>query len=145
MSPKIFKILIIGILFFALGLIRVFENDFFYDPFIKFYKQLHFEKSIPNFDLSKILLHTFFRYFINTTLSIGILFVTFKKKETIKFSFVFYGISFIVLICLYTALIINLKKELFQILFYVRRFLIQPIFILLLLPAFYYKKNIKNK
>jgi len=145
MSSKILKVLLIGLLFFSLGLIRVFENELFYDPFIKFYKQIHFVKSIPDFKLSKILLNTFLRYFVNTTLSIGILYIAFRKKEIIRFSIVFYSISFIVLICSYTIVIINLNKELYQILFYIRRFLIQPIFVLLLLPAFYYQNSIKNK
>jgi len=145
MSSKTLKILLIGLLFFALGLIRVFENELFYDPLIKFYKQIHFAKSIPNFELSKILLYTFLRYIINTTLSIGILYIAFRKKEVIRFSIAFYSIAFIVLISLYTVVTINLNKELYQILFYTRRFLIQPIFILLLLPAFYYQRSIKNK
>jgi len=145
MSSKILKTLLIGLLFFALGLIRVFENELFYDPFIKFYKQFHFVKSPPNFEFSKIILNTFFRYFLNTILSIGILHVAFKKKEVIQFSIAIYSIAFIVLISLYIITISNLNNELFQILFYIRRFLIQPIFILILLPAFYYQRIIKNK
>jgi len=145
MSSKILKALFIGLLFFTLGLIRVFENELFYDPFIKFYKQIHLAKSSPDFKFSKILLHTFLRYFSNTTLSIGILYIAFRKKEILRFSIAFYSIAFIVLISLYTVATINLNKELYQILFYIRRFLIQPIFILLLLPAFYYQRIIKNK
>jgi len=145
MNSKISKGLIIGLLFFALGLIRVFENDLFYDPFIKFYKEIHLAKSIPYFYFPKILLHSLFRYCTNTILSIMILYITFRKKEIIRFSIAFYSIAFIVLISLYTVIIINLNEQLYQILFYIRRFLIQPIFILLLLPAFYYQHTIKNK
>jgi len=145
MSSRTLKTLLIGLLFFVLGLIRVFENDLFYDPFIKFYKQIHLAKSTPDFEFSKILLHTFFRYFLNTSASIGILYIAFRKKEIIRFSIAFYSVAFIVLISIYTAATLNLNKELYQILFYIRRFLIQPIFILLLLPAFYYQHIIKNK
>lgn len=145
MNSKISKSLVIALLFFAIGLIRVFENELFYDPFIKFYKEIHLMKSSPDFDFPKILLHSFFRYFLNTILSIGILYIAFRKKEIIRFSIVFYSIAFIVLISLYTVVIINLNEQLYQVLFYIRRFLIQPIFILLLLPAFYYQRTIKNK
>lgn len=145
MNSKISKSLNIGLLFFALGLIRVFESELFYDPFIKFYKQIHLIKSIPHFDLSKILLHSFFRYCINTILSIAILYIAFRRKEIIRFSVAFYSIAFVVLISLYTLITINLNEQMYQVLFYIRRFLIQPIFILLLLPAFYYQHTIKNK
>ena len=144
MNSKISKSLFIGLLFCILGLIRVFENELFYDPFIKFYKQLHLTNSIPNFDFLKILLHSFFRYFLNTILSIGILYGAFRKKGIIRFSVFFYSIAFIVLISIYTITIANLNEQLYQVLFYIRRFLIQPIFILLLLPAFYYQHTIKK-
>lgn len=145
MNSRISKSLIIGLLFCVLGLIRVFENELFYDPFIKFYKQIHLMNSTPDLDFSKILLNSFLRYFLNTMLSIGILYVAFRKKGIIRFSVFFYSIAFIALISIYTIIITNLNEQLYQILFYIRRFLIQPIFILLLLPAFYYQHTIKNK
>jgi len=145
MNLKILKIFLIGLLFFLLGLIRVFENELFYDPFIKFYKQIHLSKSSPDFEFLKISLHTFLRYLLNTILSIGILYTAFRKKEITRFSIAFYSIAFIVLISIYTLIIMNLNQGLHQIFFYIRRFLIQPIFILLLLPAFYYQHIIKHK
>jgi exosortase F-associated protein len=139
------KIAIIGFLFLLLGIVRVFEDDLFYDPFILFYKQLHYIKETPNYSLIKILTYTFFRYSINCLISIAILFIAFRKKEVIRFSVIFYITLFIILISIYTITVINLTEESHQIFFYIRRFLIQPIFILILLPAFYYQQNIIHR
>lgn len=142
---KALKAIIIGILFFVFILVRVFENELFYDPFIKFYKHILLVKSIPSFKFPKILMYTFFRYFINTAVSICILYVAFKKKEIIQFSVVFYATAFIILIGFYTILVKNLSEDTIQLFFYLRRFLIQPIFLLLLLPAFYYQQFMNHK
>ena len=145
MESKLLKVIIIGFLFFLLGIIRVFENELFYDPFILFYKQLHYIKEIPDFNLIKIVAHTFFRYFINSLLSIVIIFIAFRKKEILRFSVIFYTTFFAILISLYIITLLNLSHQLHQIFFYIRRFLIQPIFILVLLPAFYYQQKIIHK
>ncbi len=145
MQSKILKIAIIGFLFLLLGIVRVFEDELFYDPFTLFYKQLHYIKEIPNYSLIKILTHTFFRYSINSLISIAILFIAFRKKEIIRFSTIFYITLFIILISIYTITVINFTEELHQIFFYIRRFLIQPIFILVLLPAFYYQQKIIHR
>lgn len=142
MQSKILKIVAIGFLFFLLGIVRVLEDKLFYDPFIQFYKRIHYIKEAPDFNLIKILAHTFLRYSINTLLSLAILFIAFRKKEVVRFSVIFYTTLFTILISMYVITVINFTEELHQILFYIRRFLIQPIFVLILLPAFYYQQKI---
>jgi len=145
MQSKTLKTIIIGFLFLLLAIVRVFEDELFYDPLILFYKRLHYTKEVPSYSLIKILTHTFFRYTINSLLSITILFIAFRKKEVLRFSVTFYLTLFVILISLYTITITNLTEGLHQILFYIRRFLIQPIFVLVLLPAFYYQQKIINR
>jgi len=145
MQSKKLRIITITLLFCLLGIIRVFEKELFYDPFILFYKQLHYIKETPGFDLIKTLAHTFFRYSINSILSIVILFIAFRKKEVLRFSIIFYLSLFVILISFYTITILNFSEELHQTFFYIRRFLIQPIFILVLLPAFYYQHNVHKQ
>jgi len=145
MQSKLLKAIIVGFLFILLGLVRVFENDLFYDPFIKFYKQLYFTQEVPNFNLTKLITHTLFRYLLNSIISITILYIAFNKKDILRFSTIFYSIIFLLLISCYTITITNFSEELYLIFFYIRRFLIQPIFILLLLPAFYYQRIITKK
>ena len=145
MIYKPFKTIIIASLFILLGLVRVFEDNLFYDPFIQFYKQLYFTKEVPDFNLGKLIIHAFFRYSLNSIISITILFIAFNKTAVLRFSLIFYAILFITLISCYLAIIMNFSEELHQLFFYIRRFLIQPIFVLVLLPAFYYQQNIIPK
>lgn len=140
MTRKILKVIMIGILFIALALIRVFENKLFYDPFILFYKNNYSADILYNLDYTKLVINTFFRYALNTAFSIAILFVSFNKKEILRFALLFYSIGFLALITSYIFIILTLSKDTYQLFFYIRRFLIQPIFILLLLPAFYYQR-----
>ncbi len=138
------KYSIIAFSFFLLVLIRVFETKLFYDPFIQFYKTIYFSSKIPDYSFTKIVLFTFLRYLLNSIISIFILFISFKKREITRFSVVFYSLAFIVLIFFYSIVLLNFSYELKQVFFYIRRFLIQPIFILILLPAFYYQNYIAN-
>ncbi|MCP4884646.1 MAG: exosortase F system-associated protein [Flavobacteriales bacterium] len=139
MDKKV-RILIIIALFFALVLVRAFQNQLFYDPFIEYFKNGYLSESIPVFSGSKLLLHLIFRYGLNTMISLIIIYVAFDNKDFLIFSIKFYMLAFIVLSITF---FIILKGELangYLFAFYIRRFLIHPLFVLLLLPAFYYKQ-----
>ena len=140
MRDKLLKTLPISGLFAILVLIRVYENELFYDPFINFYKSHYSLDSLLNLDYTKLFLNTFFRYLLNAIISIAILHFAFKTKEILRFSVLFYSIGFTILILAYILIVLNLTQDIYQLFFYTRRFLIQPIFILLLLPAFYYQR-----
>lgn len=144
MSNKTFKIIVIGVLFLLLMMIRILEKNIFYDPFITFFKSDFIKEDLPDFELAKLLWSTTLRYIINAVLSIFVLYIAFQKKNVLKFSGVFYGIAYVVLILMYTYLLGDLSKESHVFFFYVRRFLIQPIFLLLLMPAFYYQKLLRK-
>jgi exosortase F-associated protein len=139
MIRRVLRISAIVILFAVLILVRVFENELFYDPFITFYKNQYSLDTLLNLDYTSLIVNTFFRYSLNTIISLAILHVAFRKKEILRFSLMFYSFGFLVLIIAYIFTVLNLTKDLYQLFFYIRRFLIQPIFILLLLPAFYYQ------
>lgn len=128
------------ILFSLLVLVRFFENELFYDPYLAFFQRDYLYMDSPKLEVFKVTCHTTCRYIINTIISLGILYLFFKDKSIIKFSTIVYAIAFVVLIGLYLYLIINPKQDDYYMLFNIRRFLIQPIFLLLLLPAFYYYK-----
>lgn len=142
---KIIRIGIILLLFFALVLVRAFENNLFYDPFILYFENDYLHKTIPNFSGRNLLFSMTFRYFLNTIISLVIIYVAFQNKSFVKFAIKFYVLAFIILMI--TFLII-LKGELahgYLFAFYIRRFLIHPLFVLLLLPAFYYKQLNSNE
>ena len=132
--------ILLFILFTLLVLVRVFEKDLFYDPYLTFFQNDYLYMDSPRREVFKLILNTTFRYFVNTILSLGILYLFFKDLSIIKFSAIVYGIAFILLISLYLYFVIRPRQEGYYMFFNIRRFLIQPIFLLLLLPAFYYYK-----
>lgn len=135
-----YRIPIILVLFLLLVLVRAFELELFYDPFIEYFKNDYLYDPIPTFSGSKLLMDMIFRYGLNSVISLLIIYVAFQNKNYLVFSIKFYIIAFVILIITF---FIILKGELAQgylFAFYVRRFLIHPLFVLVLLPAFYYKQ-----
>ena len=135
------KIFFLAILCILLTMVRVFETELFYDPFLIFFKAEFNSSPLPEFDNFKLFASLLFRYLLNTILSILIIYVCFKDKEMLQFTILLYGIFFVILIIIFYYLILNATNLNNLAIFYVRRFLIQPIFVLLFVPAFYYQKN----
>ena len=129
----------------AFVLIRIYQESLFYDPFIRFYSLYYHDMNPPDVDSIKLILNTAARYWLNSLLSIGLIYMLFRKRNIVKFSFFFYGIAFVALMIAFGIIETYLSPDLYMIFFYIRRFLIQPIFILLLLPAFYYQQISQNK
>ena len=138
---KVVRILLIAILFAMLIAVRVFQGFLFYDPLMPFFKQDHSILPLPDFKVFQLLIHIIFRFGLNTLISLAILWMLFKKWELIKFSALFYGILLLVLMIPFAFLINSNEIGNHLPLFYIRRFLIQPLFLLLLIPAFYFQKK----
>ncbi|CAH8282615.1 exosortase F-associated protein [Mariniflexile fucanivorans] len=137
---KLTKYLLLSVLVGFLILIRLFENDLFYDPYLTFFQNDYLYIDSPRREIFKLTLFTSLRYFLNTIISLGILYVVFKDKSIIKFSALSYAFAFVILIAIYLYFVINPRHEDYYLFFNLRRFLIQPIILILLLPAFYYHK-----
>lgn len=141
MTKRVRIPIIIG-LFGLLILVRAFGPRLFYDPFITYFKNAYLNEAIPEYSSVKLWMSIFFRYTLNTIISLAIIYVAFQKKGLVRFSVKFYIAAFIVLSVFYFIL---LQYELIDghlFAFYVRRFLIHPVFVLILLPAFYYQKKL---
>ncbi len=125
------------------AVIRLFESSF-YDPFSDYFKGDFSKKTYPEFDSLKLFFSLLFRYFLNSVITLLLVQTIFKDKGLTKFAGVLLSVFFVILI---SAFFILASAEIPQnsFLFYVRRFLIQPIFALLFLPAFYYQKKIGEK
>ncbi|WP_308990671.1 exosortase F system-associated protein [Mariniflexile litorale] len=137
------KYVLLIVLFGLLILIRLFESDLFYDPYLTFFQNDYLYMDSPRREIFKVTLFTSLRFILNTAISLGILYVVFKDKSIVKFSMLIYILAYVILIIIYLYFVINPRQEDYYLFFNVRRFLIQPIILILLLPAFYYHK-IKN-
>ncbi|RIA08836.1 exosortase F-associated protein [Flavobacteriaceae bacterium MAR_2010_72] len=139
MGNWIKHILLLG-LFGLLILIRVFENELFYDPYLLFFKNDYLYMDFPRREILKLTIFTTLRYVLNALISLGIIYLVFKDRSIVQFSSIVYLVAYIILILIFLYFVINPRQEDYYLFFNFRRFLIQPVILLLLLPAFYYYK-----
>lgn len=122
-----------------LVLVRAYEDKLFYDPFLLYFKTDYNNLPFPEIDGIKLFFGLVSRYFLNTVLSLAIIYVLFKDIVAVKFSVLLYIAFFVLLILGLYLVIFCFDQPNKMVLFYIRRFLIQPIFLLLFLPAFYFQ------
>ncbi len=136
----------IGIGIFLVGLliaIRAFEDTLFYDPFLDYFKGNYNNSPLPVINPIKLFLSLGFRYYLNSMISLALLYLLFQDGKIIKFSTVLYMLFGTVLMIAFFFVLMKMGENNKMILFYIRRFIIQPIFLILFIPAFYYQKKIK--
>jgi exosortase F-associated protein len=133
------KFRVIGLVLSMLGLviIRAFEETFFYDPFLTFFKSDFKNSTLPIFDTIPLFFGLVFRYSLNTIVSLVILYCLFKQKQLLRFSVQLYLLVLLALLFVFFGMLFLVDPPNYLVLFYVRRFLIQPILLLLFIPAFY--------
>ncbi|WP_397364839.1 exosortase F system-associated membrane protein [Olleya sp. R77988] len=137
---KFYKYIWISLLFALLVLVRWFEKDIFYDPYLLFFQNDYLYIDSPRQEVLKLVAFTSLRFFINTILSLLILYFFFKDKSVVKFATFVYLVSFVILTVFYLYFVLEPKQENYYFFFNIRRFLIQPVLLLLLLPAFFYHR-----
>lgn len=125
--------------------IRMFEDQLFYDPFVAYFHKANKYADFPDFEWLKLTVHYFFRFLLNLILSLVVVqFIFRNKKWTIQAAIlilIVFAITLpIYLYCIHTKFEIG---YLFS--FYMRRFVIQPLTLLLIIPLFYYRNQILQK
>lgn len=139
------RILVIIAMLLSLILVRALIAPFFYDPLNAYFKNDYLYSSIPAIEFVRYFSHLFFRYFLNCIFSLVIIYTAFNNSNLIKFSIQFYIIAFVVLSFVLFLILKYEFTENYMLLFYTRRFLIHPLFVFILVPAFYYQKlQLKN-
>lgn len=126
-----------------LATIRAYEDALFYDPFLNYYQTNYTNSPLPKIDNLHLFFGLFLRYFLNTVVSLAMIYTIYKDLEMIKFASVLYFVFFVILVAAFFFVLSYFGEANKMTLFYIRRFLIQPIFLLLFVPAFYYQKQNK--
>lgn len=142
MPNKYLRFGIVIILILCLIAVRKYEENLFYDPLTRYF--YYFKSNFPAFNEMKLYTNIFFRYMLNLLLSVLVIKMIFWKPNYIRFTIVTGIILFIILLPLYAFQLSNKLIWGDMIFFYTRRFLIQPMFLIILVPCFYYQE-IKNK
>ena len=138
------KVAQISFLILLLILIRAFENTLFYDPFLNYFKSEYANLPFPEISVVKLFLSLGFRFYLNSVISLFLLYVIYNDGKMVKFSILLYMILGSILMISFFFVLNFFGEESKMTLFYIRRFIIQPIFILLFIPAFYYQKQIRK-
>jgi exosortase F-associated protein len=128
-----------------LVLIRAFEETLFYDPFLEYYKSEYSQLTFPKINIFKLFFSLGMRFYLNSVISLLLLYVLFKDRQIVKFTALLYMILGSILMISFIFMLTFFGEENRMTLFYIRRFLIQPIFILLFIPAFYYQKQLSQR
>lgn len=141
---RIISTIMILILIVGLVAVRAFEDYLFLDP-LKTYFQSDFQlRQVPQVNLIEQIGLTSLRFFINMILSLWILWFLYKRESYVNASLWVYLFSFL-LLTLSFAFLLFASSDLGKMgLFYVRRFLIHPLILFVLVAGFYFLKQ-KNK
>lgn len=139
-----YKVIVTIAIVLCFAIIRNFESQLFYDPFLNYFKLNFKNLPFPEVDCFKLFCGLLARYLLNTALSLILIYVLFQDKDMLRFSAFLYAFLIIVLFILFFVILICFPQWNW-LLFYVRRFIIQPIFVILFIPAFYYQQlNLKK-
>jgi exosortase F-associated protein len=139
-----FKIFTAIVVVIGFALIRTFERNLFYDPFLRYFEADYHSSPYPEVDTLKLFGSLFLRYFLNSALSLLLIYVLFQDRDIFKFSSFVYACFLVVLLSSF-YIILHFFSDGSWLLFYVRRFIVQPILVLLFIPGFYYQLQKSKK
>jgi len=143
---KILSLLFVIIGFCGLVGVRMLEDKIFYDPFLDYFHKADQSAAFPEFVWGKLIIHYIFRCILNLFFSCVIVHFLFKNKEWTMQGAVLITIIFLITFPIYLFCIYNRFEIGYLFSFYMRRFVIQPLILLLIVPLFYYRRQmLKNK
>ena len=134
------RLFFIGLALLGLILVRAFEDNLFYDPFLSFFKTDYQNKPLPDLNCYLLFGNLLLRYALNTFFSLIIIRLLFNERNLMLFSGYLFIFLFVILVIVFFVLLHFSDQPDYLILFYIRRFLIQPLFLVLFIPAFYYQQ-----
>lgn len=140
---------ILNLFFAALGVlgliaVRMFEEQLFYDPFLAYFQGDFHSLPFPEFSTGRLVWSHFVRFVLNTVLSAVVLqFLFLEKRWTLQAVVLMTG-AFLVLFPIYLGCLFTQMELGTLFTFSVRKFLIQPVLLLLFVAVFYYRKKLQQ-
>lgn len=90
---------------FLFFLIRIWETELFYDPLIDYFRNDFLYKKIDDMDRWRLIIHMVYRYVLNATISLGLIWILFKRTDYVKFSVIFFFLAMLILIFVFIILL----------------------------------------
>lgn len=125
--------------------VRIFEESLFYDPFLNYFHDATKNAKFPDFEWTKLILSHLFRFILNLISSCIIIHFIFKNKSWTVQGAILITIIFAITFPIYLYCVSDRFENGYLFSFYIRRFVIQPLILLLIIPLFYYRKQILAK
>lgn len=139
---KMFKWILVAVAVFGLIGVRILEDTIFYDPFQAFFHLANKHAPFPEFNWVPLVLNYLFRFGLNLILSASIVYLIFQNKQWMLQAILLILIVFIITFPIYLYCIHTKFEVGYLFSFYMRRFVIQPLILLLIIPLFYYRKHV---
>lgn len=141
---KILSWIIVSLGIFGLIGVRMVEDRLFYDPFLDYFHLANKDAAFPKFEWIPLVFNYLFRFLLNLILSAVVVHFIFKNKQWTIQAIVLMLIVFAITFPLYLYAISTKFEIGYLFSFYMRRFVIQPLILLLIIPLFYYRKHALN-
>ena len=133
-----------GIVFLLLILlvgVRFYEHHLFDDGLLAFFQHDYLTQPLPQASVWSVLSVDVLRYIINAIISVVILKTLFNHPNLTQFLGIVYAVVLMILMVSFYYFYTHYVTGSYLGLFYVRRFLIQPLLLFILLPALYYSRR----
>jgi len=129
---------------FGLVLVYIFQMQIFYDPHQNFsVNDVH--AKVPELDVMHYILSKILRYSLNDGFALLIIWGLFANKKYMRFAVIIFLIGLLILLPLYLALSISFYPNSFTFLNHLHRIVLNPVLMMLLIPAFYYQQSLGGK
>lgn len=125
-------------------LVYVFQIEIFYDPLNHFQFNPQ-NPQVPEINSGKLVLSKSIRYLLNDTFGLMVIWGLFGNKKYLQFAVYVFLFGFLVLLPLYLILVTNFYVETRPFLNHLHRLVLNPVLMMLLIPAFYYQKSLRAK
>lgn len=127
-----------------MGLVLVYlnQNAWFYKGF---YDTGAAADKVPDFEATKFFFSKYFRFLLNDSLALGILWALFQEKKYMSFAFVVFLLEAFVMMPVYTLSAIWFWDETKFFISHLHRLVVNPFFMMLLIPAFFYQKSLATE
>lgn len=125
--------------------VRMLEDKIFYDPFLEYFHEAIKNIAFPHFEWGKLIAGHLFRFMLNLALSCLIIQCLFKNRRWTVQAALLITIIFVITFPIYLYCIYDKFELGYLFSFYMRRFVIQPLALLLIVPMFYYRKQLMER
>jgi exosortase F-associated protein len=85
------------------------------------------------------------RFLLNDVFMLGIIYALFRERKYILFAIAVQALGVVLILIPYLVLKINYSSEMRYLLSFLHRLIVNPILLVLLIPAFYYQRMIEPK